>query len=64
MKIVKLEKGPICPICGSKNIDELRENYGPIWCNECGHRTEKKEMFDDFRDNGLIRQLTMEYDYD
>lgn len=64
IKITDEEKGPICPICGSRNIDELREIYGPIWCNDCGYRVEKKEIFDEFRDNGLIRQLTLEYEYD
>lgn len=58
-EFIEIIEGPVCPKCGSFNVDELSEDFGPIWCNDCGYRTEHKEEFDDFRDNGLTRQLVL-----
>jgi predicted RNA-binding Zn-ribbon protein involved in translation (DUF1610 family) len=32
-----------CPKCGSGRIDQFRKPTGPIWCQRCGFRVEKKE---------------------
>lgn len=34
---------PKCPKCGSKRIAQYRMPTGPIWCEDCNFRVEKKE---------------------
>jgi uncharacterized Zn finger protein (UPF0148 family) len=33
-----------CPECFSKNVNQFRTPTGSIWCNDCGHRVEQKEL--------------------
>ena len=50
----KMDNGntsPICPKCGSTNISQYRMPTGPIWCNYCEYRVEKKEEDHSFYQN-------------
>lgn len=34
---------PKCPQCGSDKINTYRMPTGPMWCDQCGFRVERKE---------------------
>lgn len=41
-----------CPKCNSNNINQYRMLTGPIWCEDCGFRTEQKEKYNPFLCSG------------
>lgn len=55
-----------CPKCGSDKVAQYRQPTGPIWCDACGHRVEKKELDHSFYIMGKVRihRLYTEVDND
>ena len=33
-----------CPKCASSNISQYRHPTGAIWCNDCNHKVDQKEI--------------------